>query len=367
MNVISHDKAYARPTTNPVRWQDSFVWNWLSGRCRFLRNRIFYGIKPFVPRSLQIYVRQVIVKRQRAACGSVWPIDERAAKKPAGWSGWPKRHQFAFVLMHDVDSARGQSKCSELMALEKKMGFRSLFSFVPEDYDVSAVLRQNLVRNGFEVGVHGLKHDGKLFVSKKAFARQAVRINHYLKAWESVGFVSPSMHHNLNWMHQLNIAYDTSTFDTDPFEPQPDGVGTIFPFVVSGHNGRAGYIELPYTLPQDFTLFVLMQERNIDIWKRKLDWIAERGGMALLITHPDYMNCNDGRTQEEYPMAFYESLLTYVKHTYKGQYWHPLPKEIARFWRQNAAKETGDAKRQDFLMREISQIHERSVRRIHGN
>ena len=30
----------------------------------------------------------------------------------------------------------------------------------------------------------------------------------------------------------LNIAYDASTFDTDPFEPQPDGVNTIFPFWV---------------------------------------------------------------------------------------------------------------------------------------
>ena len=143
-----------------------------------------------------------------------------------------------------------------------------------------AVLRQDLVRNGFEVGVHGLKHDGKLFVSKKAFARQAVRINHYLKAWDSVGFVSPSMHHNLDWMHELNIAYDTSTFDTDPFEPQPDGVGTIFPFAVPGNNGHAGYIELPYTLPQDFTLFVLMKERNIDIWKKKtrLDCRTRRDG-----------------------------------------------------------------------------------------
>ena len=244
--------------------------------------------------------------------------------------------------MHDVDSARGQSKCRELMALEVRMGFRSLFSFVPEDYEVSAALRHDLVRNGFEIGVHGLKHDGKLFVSKKAFARQAERINHYLKVWKSVGFVSPSMHHNLDWMHELNIEYDTSTFDTDPFEPQPDGIGTIFPFAVPGNNGHAGYIELPYTLPQDFTLFVLMQEKNIDIWKRKLDWIAERGGMALVITHPDYMNGNNRSTVEEYPMAFYKELLDYIKDKYKGRYWHPLPKEIARFWSGNTAAKRGE-------------------------
>jgi hypothetical protein len=46
---------------------------------------------------------------------------------------------------------------------------------------------------------------------------------------------------------------------------------------------------LPYTLVQDFNLFKILREPNIDIWKRKLDWIAERGGMALINTHPDYM------------------------------------------------------------------------------
>ena len=34
-------------------------------------------------------------------------------------------------------------------------------------------------------------------------------------------------------------------------------------------------------------LFILMREKNIDIWKQKLDWIAKHGGMALVNTHPD--------------------------------------------------------------------------------
>ena len=100
------------------------------------------------------------------------------------------------------------------------------------------------------------------------------------------------MHHNLEWIHDLDIEY-ASTFDTDPFEPQSDGVGTIFPFWVSGNSNQKGYVELPYTLPQDFTLFILMKEKNIDIWKQKLDWIAENGGMALVNTHPDYMNFDE--------------------------------------------------------------------------
>lgn len=109
-------------------------------------------------------------------------------------------------------------------------------------------------------------------------------------AWKSVGFRSPSMLHNLDWLHELDVEYDSSTFDTDPFEPQPDGVETIFPFWVSAGEDKRGYVELPYTLPQDWTLFVLMREGGIDLWKKKLDWIVEQGGMVFVITNPDYMN-----------------------------------------------------------------------------
>ena len=82
---------------------------------------------------------------------------------------------------------------------------------------------------------------------------------------------------DLDWMPDLNITYSGSTFDTDPFEPKPDGVGTIYPFPVRGNATQNGFIELPYTLPQDFTLYVLMREKDTVLWKRKLDWIAKKG------------------------------------------------------------------------------------------
>jgi hypothetical protein len=92
------------------------------------------------------------------------------------------------------------------------------------------------------------------------------------------------------------------------------------------------FIELPYTLPQDFTLFILMREKTIKVWKEKLDWIAEKGGMALLNTHPDYMNFDDRKCSgAEYPASYYEEFLQYVKNTYQDLYWHVLPREMACF------------------------------------
>jgi hypothetical protein len=316
----------------------------------FLRNT-YYCLKPFIPRWLQIELRRKVVLHKRLKYSDVWPINEKASEPPERWSGWPDGGKFALLLTHDVETPKGQERCIQLAELEESLGFRSSFNFVAEGYHVSAVLRSYLTDRGFETGVHGLTHKGNPFRCKRIFQEQAIKINQYLTDWQCVGFRSPCMYHNLAWIGELDIDYDSSTFDTDPFEPQPDGVSTIFPFWVPRNSSPCslllapcsassdGYVELPYTIPQDFTLFILMKEKNIDIWRKKLSWIATNGGMALLNTHPDYMNFEGKRLNvEEYPAKYYRDLLEYVKHEYKGQYWHVLPKELAKFWKQNQMK-----------------------------
>jgi glycosyltransferase involved in cell wall biosynthesis len=229
---------------------------------------------------------------------------------------------------------KGVSRVEQLMNIELGHGFSSCFNFVPEgEYSVPDSTRDMLERAGFEVGVHGLEHDGKLYSSKAKFAAKAVRINEYLRKWNCSGFRSPLMQHKLEWLHALDVEYDASTFDTDPFEPQPDGMSTIFPFWVPGPNG-SGYVELPYTLVQDFNLFGVLREKNIDLWKRKIDWVAEQRGMVLLNTHPDYM-CFEGQpNRNEFPVAGYEELLRYVREKYGDSYWSALPREVARYYRR---------------------------------
>jgi glycosyltransferase involved in cell wall biosynthesis len=142
------------------------------------------------------------------------------------------------------------------------------------------------------------------------------------------------MLHDRDCLNSLEIEYDASTFDTDPFEPQPEGVHTIFPYWVSRPQG-GGYVELPYTLPQDSTLFLVLQETSPEIWVRKLDWIVRRGGMALLNVHPDYLGFGQNGTDlSEYPAAWYEQFLRHIRERYEGQYWNALPREAARWYRE---------------------------------
>lgn len=296
--------------------------------------KLFYILKPLIPRKLQIFLRRQLVKYQRKKYKDVWPVLPSSAASPDGWNGWPIGKRFAFILTHDVELQEGHDKCKTLLHLEKDLGFKSSFNFVPERYFVDPELRKYIVENGFEVGVHGLNHDGKLYSSKEEFLRRAKKINQYIAEWQAVGFRSPAMHHNLEWLRHLNVLYDASTFDTDPFEPQADGVGTIFPFWVDGNGVGNGYVELPYTLVQDFTLFITMNENNIEIWKKKLDWIAEHGGMALINVHPDYIYFGDGeKSYQEFPKEFYIRFLEYVRTKYDNQYWHVLPKELALFYK----------------------------------
>jgi len=78
-----------------------------------------------------------------------------------------------------------------------------------------------------------------------------------------------------------------------------------------------------------------MKNTNIDIWKKKVDWIAENNGMALLNTHSDYMGFNGRKLSlEEYPIDYYIDFLEYVKTAYKDQYWHVLPRDVVSFWVQ---------------------------------
>lgn len=300
-----------------------------------LMSKLYYTFRPLIPKPIKIFARRQCIRINLLRHKNNWRIKQNAAILPQNWNGWPMCKKFALILTHDVESIIGHERATQLAKLEMKLGFRSSFNFVPEDYVVSSELRRYLSKEGFEVGVHGDTHDGKLFFSKSIFMKRAQQINEYLRGWDAVGFRAPAMHHNLDWICHLDIQYDASTFDTDPFEPQSDGMNTIFPFWVQGVDWDRGYVELPYTLPQDFTLFILLKEKNIDIWKRKLNWIAQHGGMALLISHSDYMNFGDHeKNRTSYPAAYYEQFLDYIKEKYADQYWHVLPREIAEFWKR---------------------------------
>ena len=209
----------------------------------------------------------------------------------------------------------------KLQMWKKTWDSDSSFNFVLERYPLDFNLIQELRERGFEVGCHGLKHDGKLFSSQKEFIRRVAKINKHLKEYRMVGFRAPLTHRNPEWMQALEIEYDLSFFDTDPFEPIPGGTMSIWPFFI-GH-----FVELPYTLVQDYTLTSVLGETSPRLWLEKADFIKKSHGMALLNSHPDYLKNPNS-------FGIYIEFLETMKKN--EEYWHALPRDVASWWKSRA-------------------------------
>lgn len=319
------------------------------GEARFGKNRykigvfrrIYYLLKPYLPRSVIIRMRQKYNFLLNGGSAMDWPIESRYVKfqreilrlvlllsekeEIAFRYFWPNGKRYAFVLTHDIESAEGQRLAPVLADMEEALGFYSMFNFVPEEYPLDWGLVRDLRERGFEIGVHGLKHDSKMFDTYTRFAQRSVLINQYLQEFQAHGFRTPLMIRNPDWMQLLDMEYDLSFFDTDPYEPMPGGVMSIWPFTT----GR--FIELPYTLPQDCTLYEVMHETSPQIWFEKIEFIKKYHGMALVNVHPDYSG--KGRVRE-----IYQTFLS-VMSTRAG-YWHALPQEVVTWWKTRSDCET---------------------------
>jgi peptidoglycan/xylan/chitin deacetylase (PgdA/CDA1 family) len=205
-----------------------------------------------------------------------------------------------------------------IIEIEQRHGFVSSWNFVAEWYPIPPGLFDHVRAAGCEIGLHGVKHDCKLFESRGSFEAELPAIHRYLNEWGASGFRSPATHRNAAWMPEIGALYDSSFPDTDPFEPQPGGCCSILPFFLGD------MVELPITLVQDHTLWEILGHDNIDLWTRKSEWIAANGGLVNLITHPDYLD-TPAR------LRMYEEYLEFLAK--QPDCWHALPREVAAWWR----------------------------------
>lgn len=243
--------------------------------------------------------------------------DERAWERFTT-SLYPTGYKTSIILTHDVETQKGYDFIPQVIALEQRYGFRGSWNLVANKYRLHREITDLIIRTGNEIGIHGYNHDGTLYYSKQRFLQRAAHINKALEKYGAVGFRSPQVHRNLDWLQHLNILYDASCFDYDPYQPFPGGTGSIWPFMA----GK--FVELPYTVPQDHVLFCTLRTKNILIWKKKAKWLAANHGMILTLTHPDYL-------MEKDHLNHYEEFLGYLKEIPSA--WHCLPREIAEWYK----------------------------------
>jgi len=298
--------------------------------------RCYYLGRPAMPRSVQLGLRRLFTRVQAASSFPGWPIEDSLhdfygwlfaviaglADAPVPFLDlWPDGRSWALVLTHDVETAAGCRDINLLRGPERVRGYRSSWNFAGARYQVGDATIGSLQGEGCEIGVHGLWHDGRDLAAHLMDERLPAMWEHASR-WNAVGFRSPATHREWDLMHRLGFDYDSSYTDTDPYEPQPGGCCTFLPYL------NHGTVELPITLPQDHTLFTILQHADAGLWLRKARHIRDRGGMVLVLTHPDY-------ARDQRLAGGYQTLLDAFAGD--GTAWHALPREVAAWWRRRAA------------------------------
>ncbi len=249
-------------------------------------------------------------------------MEARAVRKvPFIWF-WPEGHQSCLVMTHDVETGLGRDFTPQLMDLDESYAFKASFQVVPEKrYEVSDEYVQQIRDRKFEFNIHDLNHDGNLYRDHEEFLRRAARINAYARQYGARGFRAGGLYRNPEWYEAFEFSYDMSIPNVAHLEPQSGGCCTIMPFFI----GKI--LELPLTTAEDYSLFHVLNDFSIDLWKRQFELITIRHGMASFLTHPDYL-------VEARARKIYEKLLVYLaERTTIDKVWKALPGEVDHWWR----------------------------------
>lgn len=300
----------------------------------------FYRGRKLVPRRVQLALRRWLIRRQGTPEFPSWPFEsagydllrihlaeamlEHGVEEVRFPWFWPEGSRAAVVLSHDIESAQGVFGAITVAGWEEELGFRSSFNVVADWYPIDEDRLEELRRRRHEIGSHAIHHDRSLFSSRAEFERQLPLLQESAERLGAVGFRSPATHRVVEWLSELPFAYDCTMPHSDPYEPIPGGTATVWPFF------HGDVVEIPYTAPQDHTLFNLLGHRDGSVWHAQLERIVACGGLFQPITHPDPEYLGQPAAGKAY-----RTLLRTISE--RDDLWVARPRDVAEWWHQRAA------------------------------
>lgn len=303
-----------------------------------LGKKLYYHLRPFTTQEVRRQVQRFYARNWKKRSFPQWPIDttvenlfERVLllsmkargleKIPFVWF-WPNGAGACLAMTHDVETRAGRDFCTTLMDVDEAFGIKAAFGIVPEErYEVHSDLLESMRSRGFEVVVQDLNHDGRLFDDKQKFLCRAKVINQYGREFGAKGFRAAVLYRKPDWYDALDFAFDMSFPNVAPLDPQPGGCCTVMPFFIGG------MLEIPVTAVQDYTLFHVLNERSIELWKSQIELVLRKNGLLSFIIHPDYVLQPD-------TLSLYKHLLCHLQGLRdRTSIWCALPSEINAWWR----------------------------------
>jgi peptidoglycan/xylan/chitin deacetylase (PgdA/CDA1 family) len=298
----------------------------------------YYSLRPLFPVPVRRHIQKAYLRGWDNRRFPHWPVDSTVenileqclalgmkaqglTEIPFIWF-WPNGAVGCALMTHDVETTLGRDFSAKLMDINDEYGIKASFQVVPEKrYTVPESYLSSIRDRGFEIAVQDLNHDGHLYSTREEFIRRAELINKYRQQFGSTGFRAAILYRNLDWLPELNFSYDMSVPNVAHLDPQSGGCCTLFPYYI----GKT--LEIPVTTTQDYSLFHIIGQYNLDLWKTQSNLILKKNGLMNFIVHPDYIV--DARPQQTY-----RDLLAYLAQLRdERNVWIPLPHEVDEWWR----------------------------------
>jgi hypothetical protein len=303
-----------------------------------LVREFYYLIRKALPFPVRRQLQRIYFQDWKELPFPAWPVDftvdtlheeilrltldaTDAKRLPFIWF-WPEGAPSCLIMTHDVETCAGRDFTFKLMDLDDSYGIKASYQVIPEKrYEVPHEYVSGIRSRGCEFNIHDLNHDGHLYSERGEFARRAAEINSYVRRYNTQGFRAGAMYRKQDWYDIFEFSYDMSVPNVAHLEPLRGGCCTVMPYFI----GKI--LEIPLTTSQDYSLFQILGDYSIDLWKQQLTLIRKRNGLMSLLAHPDYL-------VERRARDAYASLLDYLRQMVaRERLWSTLPGEVDRWWR----------------------------------
>ena len=320
--------------------RERYVEEWRHGFSSALA-KMYYFVRPALPVGVRKHLQRFHLRGWEELSFPLWPVDcsvdnlleelmllslraSGVERIPFVWF-WPEGTSSCAIMTHDVESKVGRDFCPTLMDIDDSYGIKASFQIIPEDrYSVNPDFLESIRQRQFEVVVHDLNHDGHLYKNREQFLERTARINSYGKEYGAEGFRAGVLYRKQMWYNDLKFSYDMSVPNVAHLDPQRGGCCTVMPYFLGD------ILEIPVTTVQDYTLFSILDDYSIDLWKRQIEIVMKKHGLMSFIVHPDYV-------LKPRECGIYEALLDHLAFLRREKaVWTTTPGEVNLWWRQRA-------------------------------